>query len=281
MIEIKNLDFYYTKQRPIINSLNLELSAGNIYGLLGKNGAGKSTLLKNIAGLLFPKRGDVDVLGFQTKHRYPQMLQDIFFIPEEFELPSFTIKQYVDLHAVFYNNFDHNKFYEIIEEFKLDSGWKLTGMSYGQKKKVIIGFGLASNCRLLLMDEPTNGLDIPSKSQFRKIVASSITDDRCFIISTHQVKDVENLIDPILIMDNGKIIFNQPLEQVTSKLVFGSEKELFEDDTLIYHQSIFGGFSVVRTNSHGEEVHMDLELLFNAVTANPNHINDVFKSEIK
>ena len=148
MIEIENLTFSYSKKRPVLKNLNLELQPGNIFGLLGKNGAGKSTLLKNIAGLLFPKQGSVKVLGHPTHLRLPQFLREIYVIPEEFSLPSFTINQYVDIYSVFYPRFSKDQFYRSLEEFKLDPKEKLTALSYGQKKKVIIGFGLASNCNL-------------------------------------------------------------------------------------------------------------------------------------
>jgi len=277
MVEIKNLDFSYSKRLPILNDLNLDLVPGNIYGLLGKNGAGKSTLLKNIAGLLFPKKGEVSVLGFNAPDRIPQFLQEIYFIPEEFELPSFTISKYADIYSAFYPKFDLQQFDQIMEEFKLDQSRKLTALSYGQKKKVIIGFGLATNCSLLLMDEPTNGLDIPSKSQFRKIVASSISEDRCFIISTHQVKDVENLIDPLIIMDEGEIIFLQTMEAITNKLAFEVKKELTDEDQIVFYQSNLGGYQIVRENNAGVDSHIDLEILFNSITSNIEKINQVFK----
>ncbi len=278
MIDIKNLNFGYSKKKQILNDLSLELKPGNIYGLLGKNGAGKSTLLKNIAGLLFPKDGNVTVNGIEAKDRNPNILKDIYFIPEEFSLPSLTIKQFIDIYSVFYPNFSQDQFYNALKEFNLDSKEKLNALSHGQKKKVIIGFGLASNCNLLIMDEPTNGLDIPSKSQFRKIVASSVTEDRCFIISTHQVKDVENLIDPIVIMEAGEILFHQTVEQVSKKLSFETHKKLEDADKLVYSQSVLGGYSVVTENQSGIEGNIDLEILFNAITSSKEKIHQIFNN---
>ncbi len=278
MIEIKNLNYGYSKKKQILNDLSLELKPGNIYGLLGKNGAGKSTLLKNIAGLLYPKQGSVSVRGIPAMDRNPNILEDIYFIPEEFSLPSFSIKQFIDIYSVFYPNFSQEQFYTALKEFDLESTEKLNALSHGQKKKVIIGFGLASNCNLLIMDEPTNGLDIPSKSQFRKIVASSVTDDRCFIISTHQVKDVENLIDPIVIMDAGEILFHQTVEEVSKKLSFEVQKKLEDEEQLVYAQSVLGGYSVVRENESGIEGNIDLEILFNSIISSKEKIHQIFKN---
>lgn len=276
MIEIKNLYFSYSKKKQIINDLSLDLQPGNIYGLLGKNGAGKSTLLKNIAGLLFPKKGSLKVFDQEAKDRLPDILREVYFIPEEFSLPNFTIKQYIDIYSVFYPRFSQEQFYNALDEFNLTKDEKLNALSYGQKKKVIIGFGLASNCNLLLMDEPTNGLDIPSKSKFRKIVASSVSDERCFIISTHQVKDVEKLIDPIIIMDEGEILFHQTFEAVSKRLTIDIYKEVIEDDKLIYSQSVLGGYSVVTENESGIEGNIDLEILFNSITSSKDKIHQIF-----
>jgi ABC-2 type transport system ATP-binding protein len=218
MLEINKLCFKYKDAKDLFDGLDLQLKAGSIYGLLGKNGAGKTTLLKLIAGMLFPDGGNCNVLGLTPQHRLPQFLQEIYFIPEEFYVPPVTAATYVNLYAPFYNNFDDKIFKEAINEFGLSTDKELTTLSYGQKKKFLVVFGLATNCKLLLLDEPTNGLDIPSKSQFRKLLASMLTADKAFIIATHQVRDLETLIDTVVILDNGKIIFNQPIYEAETNL---------------------------------------------------------------
>ncbi|MDN5201330.1 ABC transporter ATP-binding protein [Fulvivirgaceae bacterium BMA10] len=277
MIEINDLTFCYTRKKTILRDVNLNLPSGNVYGLLGKNGAGKSTLLKNIAGLLFPTDGECKVLDYRSKDRLPDFLREIYFIPEEFHLPALSIKRYVDIYSSFYPRFNKDQFSGYLEEYQLQPSEKLTALSYGQKKKIIIGFGLATNCALLIMDEPTNGLDIPSKSQFRKIVASSVTEDRSFIISTHQVRDVESLIDPIIILDEGEIIFNQYFEQVSKKLSFEVTPQKMNDDDILFSQSILGGYSVVMENKTGIETEADLEVLFNTIISDPKRINQIFE----
>lgn len=218
MIEINNLYFKYKSAKELFTDLNLQLKAGSVYGLLGKNGAGKTTLLKLIAGMLFPESGICRVLGFTPQHRLPQFLQEIYFIPEEFYVPPITAKTYVNLYAPFYTNFDNKIFQDAMNEFDLPTNKELTTLSYGQKKKFLVVFGLAANCKLLLLDEPTNGLDIPSKSQFRKLLASTLTEDKAFIIATHQVRDLETLIDTVVILDDGRVIFNQPIYEAETNL---------------------------------------------------------------
>ena len=278
MIKIENLSFSYNQKQNLFDELSLTLPSGNIYGLLGKNGAGKTTLLKIICGLLFPKHGKLEVVGYQPKDRYPQFLREIFLIAEEFNLPSLDMECFVRLYSPFYPRFNHSLFNDCIYEFRLPREQKLSAMSYGQKKNFLLSFGLATDCKLLLLDEPTNGLDIPSKSQFRKIVANAVHEDRSFIISTHQVRDMENLIDPIIILDEGKIIFFQDYEQISKKLSILKETEMPDIHKVIYYESSLGGYTIVKENTNGEETRMNLEILFNAVVGNKEKINEIFKS---
>lgn len=274
MIKINNLNFGYSKNNLLFKNLSMQLSAGHIYGLLGKNGAGKSTLLKNLAGLVYAQGGTVDVMGYDPAKRQPALLQQICFVPEEFYLPSVKIDTYVKANAAFYPNFDHAYFTALLEEFDIPVGQKLINMSYGQKKKVIIAFGLATNAKLIIMDEPTNGLDIPSKAQFRKIMASALTEDKCIIISTHQVRDLDNLIDTVIMVDENSIALKASVEEITNKLCFKRLKEL--DETVIYAEPSLSGYNAVVANYHNEDSKLDIELLFNAVLAEKSKLKPIF-----
>ena len=278
MIQIQSLSFSYNQKQTLFDQLNLTLPPGNIYGLLGKNGAGKTTLLKIITGLLFPKQGKIESFGFKPKDRIPQFLREIYLITEEFYLPPLNIDKYVRLYSPFYPRFNHGLFQEYVNEFKLPREQKLSAMSYGQKKNFLLAFGLATDCKLLFLDEPTNGLDIPSKSLFRKIVANAIHDERSFIISTHQVRDMENLIDPIIILDQGRIVFFRDYEQITKKLSVTRQSELPDSKSLVYSESSLGGYTVVKANPGSEETNMNLEILFNAVVNNTDKIDEIFKN---
>ena len=210
MISIKNLTFGYKKNQNLFKNLELELHAGNIYGLFGMNGAGKTTLLKHMAGLLFAKQGECQIFEKDVKDRLPEIMANIYVIPEEFVLPAVKISTFVELHAPFYPRFDYTLLEKYLSEFEISNGKKLTAYSYGQKKKFLIAFGLATQTNVLLMDEPTNGLDIPSKSQFRRIMAAASTEDQCIVISTHQVRDLASIIDHVIVLENGQIIFKEP-----------------------------------------------------------------------
>lgn len=278
MIQIQNLSFSYNQKQTLFDQLDLSLPPGNIYGLLGKNGAGKTTLLKIMTGLLFPKLGEIEVLELKPRDRFPHFLREIYLITEEFYLPSLKMDNYVRLNSPFYPRFNHGLFQEYINEFKLPREQKLSAMSYGQKKNFLLSFGLATDCKLLFLDEPTNGLDIPSKSLFRKIVANAIHEERSFIISTHQVRDMENLIDPIIILDQGKIVFFQDYEQISKKLSVTRQSELPDNKRLVYSESSLGGYTVVEVNSGSGETNMNLEILFNAVVNSTDKIDEIFKN---
>ncbi len=278
MIEVKNLSFGYHPKKLLYKNLTLSMPAGSIYGLLGKNGAGKSTLLKNLSGLLFPIKGDIKINEFTPKKRQPSFLRTIYLIPEEVYVPSITITRYHDLFTPFYPHFDNEKFYYYLDELEIKKDGKLSTFSFGQQKKFIIAFALACNTKVLLLDEPTNGLDIPSKSQFRKLIASVMHDDRIIFISTHQIRDLENLIDRIIIIDNGELLLSTSVADITEKLCFKTVKELPQNIKVLYSEESFKGVSIVYENTTGEDSKVDLEQLFNGVTENADLIKKIFST---
>ncbi len=275
MVEIRDLSFGY-KGKALFSGLNLSLSPGNIYGLLGKNGAGKTTLLKLISGLRLPQKGTCDVLGYDPAHRPARLLEEICFIAEELHVPALSPESYERLYAPFYPRFDHDAFRSYLSEFEVEVTRKLSEHSFGQKKKFLLAFGLASRCAILLMDEPTNGLDIPSKSQFRRLLARAGGNEQIVLISTHQVRDLENLIDPIIILDAGRIVFQQPLREVEARLSTRLEREEPADEGALYAEKTLGGWAVVRENTGEGETGMDLETLFNAVTGGSEKVRNLF-----
>lgn len=251
------------------------MQEGHIYGLLGKNGAGKSTLLKNIAGLVFPQKGICEVNGYNAAKRLPAFLQDLFFIPEEVYIPSLTTKQFVKSTAHFYPAFDEIQFNKMLTEFDVPNDSLLSKLSFGQQKKVMIAFGLSTNTSLLIMDEPTNGLDIPSKGQFRKVIASALTENRCIIISTHQVRDLDNLIDTLLVVHNKQIVLNKSLDEISERLNFGTASTAGTD--VLYAEESMRGMNSITKNTNGSYSKVDMELLFNAIINERQTITEILK----
>ena len=280
MIQFEKVDFSYNSKVKLLSDVNLQLKSGHIHGLLGKNGEGKSTLLKLIAGLLFPQKGKIDVMDFTPCKRNPEMLRDIYFLPEVLPDYALSIARYEQVYAPFYPNFSASLFDACLKEFEIPSkDWKMNRLSFGQKKKIIVAFGLATQTKLLLMDEPTNALDIPSKGQFRRMVASTLDENRCIIISTHQVRDLDSLIDNLIIMDNHEIALNETIETITNKLLFCLQDKEKNVAPVIYSEDTLRGVFQVCENVNREDSKLDIELLFNAVYTNKKKIQQIFNSK--
>lgn len=279
MVTMENLSFSYRKSKqPVLCDFSLSMEKGRVYGLLGKNGAGKSTLLYLMSGLLTPKGGRVMYHDINVRRRLPVTLQDMFLIPEEFELPPVSLVSYVELNSSFYPRFSKEDMLSYLHCFEMDSDVNLGALSMGQKKKVFMSFALATNTSLLLMDEPTNGLDIPGKSQFRKFIASGMTEDKTIVISTHQVRDIDKVLDHVLIMDESRVLLNESTGSICEKLFFieSDDRELAKT-ALFAIPSIQGNFLVLPNEEKGES-EINLELLFNATLAAPAEIARLFHS---
>ena len=249
----------------MLSGLNLELREGQICGLLGKNGEGKSTLLYLICGMLRATQGDITVLGMNSHDRSADMLREIFIVPEEFHLPDMSLKAYLEMNRSFYPDFSDEVFFDCLKEFELPRDVRLKRLSMGQKKKVYMSVALAANTRLLLMDEPTNGLDIPSKKIFRQIVARHMNDDRMIVVSTHQVHDIASLVDHIVILNNHEIAANCSVADVTDKFVFEVRRSDEPTDDVLYNETSLQGNAVIAPRNGKPETAIDLEMLFNAV----------------
>jgi ABC-2 type transport system ATP-binding protein len=266
MIQIKNINFSYSKNNTLINNLSLNVELGKIYGLFGKNGTGKTTLLKLMSGLLFPKAGECSIDNEKLSDRLPSTLKELFIVPEEFSLPPIKMSSYVNINAPFYPNFGYEKYAELRLQFELPEDKKLDTLSFGQKKKFLLAFALATNVKTLLLDEPTNGLDIPSKSQLRKAIASSVDENTSIVISTHQARDLENLIDTILILEDGEIILNGDYGKISENYSFEKVRTLDDVSDILYSEETLGGYKIIRESKNSDTL-LDLELLFNAVVS--------------
>lgn len=278
MLTIKNCSFSYSRKgEPTINDFSLQLKEGGVYGLLGSNGAGKSTLLQLITGLLTPSSGEITFDGVSTRLRLPSTLENMFIVPEEIGLPALKLDKFAELNGVFYPNFSKEDMYRHLDTFGLDRNVRLDKLSMGQKKKVALAFAMACNTKLLLMDEPTNGLDIPAKSAFRKFIIESMSDDRIFVISTHQVRDVSQILDHILIMDNRKVLLDRTVAEIQSRMKFMDtvNPELIEK--AMYAVKGLGGASVILPNNDDDDSELNLELLFDFAISNPEKLNSIFE----
>lgn len=276
MIEIKDLAFSYGKM-PILKSITTTLEEGRIYGLLGENGVGKTTLLTLLCGLKKVCSGSITTDGENPFDRTPTLLQNQFYLPDEVLPVTMKAECFAKERGAFWPDYDHSKFLEIMKEFENDPAKKMNQMSAGQLKKTYISLALACGCKYIFMDEPTNGLDIPSKTQFRSAIMKYTSDDSTIVISTHQVRDLENIIDPIIILDRQDVLLNASVEEITSKLYFDYGTQLHPES--IYSEQLPGGFIQVYPNTTGEDSKINVEALFNAVHKNKELIKGMFSNK--
>ena len=288
MIQIQDLSYKYSgASENVFDGLSLEFGEGRIYGLLGRNGVGKSTLLYLMSGLLVPRQGRVLIDGQEPRLRQPSLLEEVFFVPDEFALPNISLSQYVKFNGRMYPRFSQEVFDDCLRDFEMTDVKRLGELSLGQKKRVMVSFALATRCSLLLMDEPTNGLDIPAKNLFRKLVARHIADDQTIVVSTHQVHDVDALLDHIVIMGtrthavpssgeeglgvvaknsaSDAILLDASIAELQERYAFQYRSMNEPCDDALYFEPTPQGRAVIVTNTTGEETTVNLEILFNAV----------------
>ncbi len=267
IVEVNNITFrYQRKGQPLFDNFSIRLEDGHVYGLLGKNGTGKSTLLYLISGLLYPQRGDIRFMGNDVRSRLPENLGDMFIVPEEYDLPPMSLSNYIRANRPFYPKFSDEVLRSCLEEFEMPADLNLKELSMGQKKKVYLSIALAAGTRLLLMDEPTNGLDIPSKMLFRRVVANHLSDERTLLLSTHQVHDVETLLDHVMILDRRNLLLDASMAELTSRYRFVYTMPGESAGEVLYAEpTLQGNASLLHRRDGDEETQVNLELLFNAV----------------
>ena len=281
-MQVERIAFNYgwRQQKSVFSDFSLSLERGKVYGLLGLNGAGKSTLIYLMAGLLTPKSGRVTIDGCNVRDRLPSTLGNLFVVPEEFELPHMSLKEYATLNGALYPRFSYDDMLHNLEIFDINPEIKsLSSLSMGQKKKVLMSFAFATHTDLMLMDEPTNGLDIPGKSQFRRLVAREMSDNRTIVISTHQVRDIDRCIEHVVIIDNSKVLLDESVARITSKLQFVENGTATDAQRAIYSQPSVMGYSIVVPNNGGDETEVNLETLFNATLGNSDKISEIFNAK--
>jgi ABC-2 type transport system ATP-binding protein len=277
MIEIKSLGFRYGKGEMVLRNISTNLEEGRIYGLLGENGVGKTTLLTLLCGLKKPVEGSILTDGDAPFNRHPSLLENQYFLPETVATLPLKATAFAKEQGKFWPKFDMDKFLTIMKELENDPDRRMNQMSAGQLKKTYISFALALNVKYLFLDEPTNGLDIPSKAQFRSAIMKYTAEDSTIVISTHQVRDLENIIDPIIILDKQEVLLNASIEEISKKLFFDYGNELKQDN--LYSEQLPGGYIQVRPNTTGEDSKVNIEALFNAVHLHKDLIKGMFNEK--
>lgn len=276
MIQIQKLLFSYGS-KEVLKNISFSLEEGKIYGLLGENGVGKTTLLTLLSGLKKCQSGSIQIDGATPYNREPDFLSEIYYLPDEVAALHEKAISWARANGKFWPGFSLSTFEELMQMFEVSSEQKMHTMSNGQLKKTYIAFALACKTKYLFMDEPTNGLDIPSKAQFRSALLKYSREDSTIVISTHQVRDLENVIDPIIILDCQDVLLNASLEEISDKLFFDYGSTIRPES--LYSEMLPGGFIQVLPNSSKQDSKVNIEALFNAVHSNKSLIKGLFCNE--
>jgi ABC-2 type transport system ATP-binding protein len=277
MIAISEMSFRYKSRQPVLDNLTFNMEAGGVYGILGANGVGKTTLLHLIGGLLFPKSGQISVDGHAPRYRSPAFLEQIFYVPVDFDLPSIKVGVYQKRYAPFYPKFNPEAWNNALQTFGIQPDMRLQALSFGQRKKVLLSFALASGCHILLFDEPTDGLDIPSKDSFRRLLSAQIDEQRLAVITTHHVHDVAMLLDHLIILQEHRLLLQTSIADMAGNIRTVTSTQLPPEKSLLYSERVPGGYHCLLRNTEGQEGPLDLELLFKALQIHPEIVQNTLR----
>lgn len=273
MLTTDHLSFSYSRgAAPVLTDVTLDFPEGQVCGLLGRNGAGKTTLLQLLAGALNPTSGIVALDGEMTSRRSPVTLEDIFMVPEQLSLPAMALSYFVRAYAGFYPLFSREDMMRHLDIFEMPSDPDLGALSQGERKKVFMAFALACNTKVLLLDEPTNGLDIPGKAHFRKFIASAMTDERIVVMSTHQAREVDRLLDHIIVIHDSRVVLSADVDEILQRYRFGVVDDPQDAEDALYSRPSLDGTEVIFPNPGAEPSTLNLETFFEYVTSNPDFV---------
>lgn len=275
MININNLTYSYNKGHNALVNINTLIGPG-IHLLLGENGAGKTTLLHVVAGLLFAKEGACEIDGNNISLRQPCDLNKVFFMPEDITFPAKSINDFAKIHSPFYPTFNEDLFRQNLETFHLTGDEELSSLSLGVRKKANIAYVMALGADIILLDEPTNGLDINAKKELLKIMVSNIREDQTVIISTHTVWDLKNLFESVMMLRNGELVLSMSTEEISSKLAFIASSS--PNPNALYTEQDMTGIKSIERNVEGIETEINFALLYSALMSDTSqNILDALK----
>ncbi|MGE7603466.1 ABC transporter ATP-binding protein [Peribacillus sp. NPDC097675] len=227
MIEVKQISKKYGRKK-ILDGMSFTANKGEITCLIGINGVGKTTTLKAIMGLT-PYRGEILIDNEKIDNR---SYEKITFIPDApIMLPQMTIKQAMVFMSDFYTTWNQSRANELLDFFKLEESTRISDLSKGNTAKVNLMLGLSLDVDYILMDEPFSGIDIFSREQIADVFASHLIEDRGVIITTHEIGDIEHLIDKVILLGNGNVLkeFNtEEMREEEGKSVVDVMREVYQ-----------------------------------------------------
>lgn len=276
MISFNQLGFRYRLGSQVFRDFSMTLSPGHVYGVLGENGVGKSTLMKLASGVLIPTAGSVTIDGREASLREEATMAKIIYLPEEFSLPALTLDEFRKVTTPFYPSFSDESFEECCRVLDVVRDRRLDKLSMGQRKRAYLAFAFACRAEWLLLDEPTNGLDVAAKEAFRRLVARYVDEGQSIIISTHSVREIDSLIDHLIILDRKGIVLDASIGEIGNRLRFG---RCSAEEEPLYSESTLAGTSGVVVNTTDEESPVDIEMLFMASLRSTERLRRLFNTK--
>ncbi len=215
VVDVVNLTRRF-KEKVALDEVTVQLTPGKVYGLLGENGAGKSTLIKHIIGALQPQDGSVEVFGLKPSSDPVAVLSRIGYLSEDRDLPMWMrAKELLNYTAAFFDSWDMPYAEELLEKFHLDPNIKVKNMSRGEKARIGLITALAHRPELLVLDEPSSGLDVSVRYDILSEVVRSIADSgRTILFSSHLLDEVERVTDNIIMINKGKKIIDGHVDKI-------------------------------------------------------------------
>ncbi|WP_419725715.1 ATP-binding cassette domain-containing protein [Terrisporobacter petrolearius] len=230
MIEVKHVKKKYKKVKAL-DDVSFNIEEGKITCILGVNGVGKSTILKAIAGLVKPNSGEILIDGEKFSQQTYNKLAFVTDIDIHFN--HLNIKETFDLMKLFYENWDEDRAYEMLSMFSLTDDKKISELSKGNKARVKIIIGFAQRAKYILLDEPFSGIDIFKREEFINAMLTLMEDDESIVITTHEIGEIEQIVDDVIILNNGKIeqIFNaEEVRQNEGKSILDKMREVYNGE---------------------------------------------------
>lgn len=232
MLEIKNLSKEYFMGFKL-DDVSFKLEPGYIMGFIGPNGSGKSTTIKLIMNLIRKDSGEIKIFGMDHVEKEKEIKDRIGFVYDEsYFYEGFTLEKMKNIIAPFYSKWDDEAFYDYLEKFELGKNYQIKKLSKGMKMKYAMAIALSHNAELLILDEPTAGLDPIVRREILDILHGEIlSGNKSILISTHIISDIENIADYITYLGHGKVIFSDSKDKLLEqyKIVKGDRKFLIEN----------------------------------------------------
>jgi ABC-2 type transport system ATP-binding protein len=254
IVRIKKLCRQFGEQTAL-DDISIDVSAGQVFGIVGENGAGKTTLIKHMLGQYVAHQGSVEMFGEDPVAEPKHVLSKIGYLSEEPDMPSWmTVKELLAYTSAFYPAWSDDYALELVERFALDLGKRVRDLSKGQKARVGLVLAQAYKPELLLLDEPSSGLDPNVRRDILSAVIKTVSDEgRTVIFSSHLLDEVERVCDHLVMIDKGRVLLLDSMEHILGN----HHRMIVKLETTDSHRQLLALDSVLNMLQIGDEWQVD------------------------